>query len=67
MEDKMPVSIIGHGSPMNVEQDNIFTRSPAEVQEPFATTQVRRGHLGTLVDDRNVCHVIGTTAGISTN
>ncbi len=30
MGDKMPVLFVGHGSPMNVVQDNSFTRSLAE-------------------------------------
>ena len=58
MSEKMPVLFVGHGNPMNVMEDNEFSRVGGGRESP-AKAQSRDLHLRALGDARNHGHCHG--------
>jgi len=54
--DIMPVLFVGHGSPMNAIEDNIFSKEWMEIGENPVKTECNFMYLGSLGNKRGLCH-----------
>lgn len=50
---RMPALFLGHGSPMNVLEDNIYTRAWRHLGETLARPKAHCGDFRALVHSRN--------------
>ena len=62
MTEKMPVLFVGHGNPMNVMEDNEFSRAWDVGRESLAKTQSGHLYLRTLGHAWNHGHCHGQAA-----